>query len=733
MALSLGFLLNANSDDAQDAVQEVDAKFKNLAKTVIENKTAHKELSDLLTKIADNTLPRSAETINKLALAEQKAALASKEFAEAQANAGKETEALRERVALTSEGLRSSLYSYGNIAGGLGALLGVGLIGEYVDKLKEAVLQVQHLSATTGISVGDLTRMKDAMEESGVEADLLDRALPRLYTHIFEAGHESKIAAEAFAIFGINTDKWKTEMPSAVEVLQQISEHIEKYGVNANTAAGLSEVFGLRSQQVAAILPELIRSLKDPAFKAHAESMEKEVQAAEQLESTEARLKMQMDTLLLPTLKYAADAITGLTIIWAGFTSGINAGVGAMRGWAFAALDSIRGVAKGTYDVMHLDFSAAAKDAKESSDKIRGDFSIAMADIEGEAKKLQGSIAKAMTPPKEKGKFAPDPNDLQAYLEKQAQIKEQQKEELEAEREQAKLDKERAKKIQEFYEWQTKSLEKQKEEIALRAKEAQKTVKAPDFKDDITQGTIYAQIMKSIINGTDQLSEAVKKNTLFTREGAKQWQEYYKAMKDKTGADAVIQMVEQIITVHKKGLPTIIAFNMALRDEGKAAEESAKAQIAANVSALLQHIAGLKAMAIIKAIVNTAQGIEDLIPPPKPWSAALHFLAAAEWAKAAGSAPSGHPGAGGGGGSEARQGEGFQGATGGPQGVAGGGSRGGGDSGRGAQTVVNISGGSIMDTHNLSNLAAMLNSGGNSGLIKLNSGGSAYSIPTPAY
>ena len=738
MALSLGFLLNADSDDAQAAVAELDEKFKELAKTTIENKAAHKEVSDILNKIAKNDLPLTSETMEKLAEAEKRAATASKELAEAQSKLKTETkeaaaaqESLRERVSLTSEGIKSSLYSYGSLAGGLGALLGVGIIGEYVNKLKEGELAVEHLSATTAISVGDLTRMKDAMEENGIQAELLDQALPRLTSHIFQAASGEAEAARTFAIFGINTEEWKKKMPSAIDVLRQMNEYMEKYGKSNSTAAGLTELFGVRSQKTASILKDLVESLDNPAYDAHAKAVTENAEAANSLEAVEARLKMQFDTALLPSLRVVSDAITGLTIMWDKIAEETDKATDYVVGFATAGVNALSGLSKVASDILSGDFKAATAHYAQVRRDVDADLLETQNKILDDEKTFQDKLREAMKPPPPQPGLGEDPNLLAKKLAEEARLKEEQAEELAQEREQAKLDKERTKEIEKFYEWQTKSLEKQKEEIALRAKKAAEPLKPPEFKDQITQGEMYAQVMKSILNGTDQLSEAVKKNALFTREAAKEWQEYYKAMKDKTGVNAAVQMIEQIITVHKKGLPTIIAFNMALRDEGKAAEESAKEQIAANAQSLLSHIAGLKAMAIIKAIINTAQGIEDLVPPPKPWSAALHFMAAAEWAKAAGGAGGHHPAAGGGGGGQtgqAAQGE-IPGRTGLP-GVVGGG---GGGSGTAHQSIVNIYGGQITDTHNLQNLTAALNSGGQSGTIKMNTGGSAYSIPSPAY
>ena len=274
----------------------------------------------------------------------------------------------------------------------------------------------------------------------------------------------------------------------------------------------------------------------------------------------------------------------------------------------------------------------------------------------------------------------------------------------------------------------------EKERMEKQARESEKIgEKAPSIgeKEGVKDLGLDPEQTRRTIEGTDRLSGQIKKLGVFTKEAAEQWKEYQKAIKDKSGLDLLTQAVEQIIVVHRQGLPLVISLGKALRDEGEAAEESAKKQIAANAQMLLSHLIGRKAMAVIEAVVETARGIADLAFPPKPWSAAMHFMSAAEWGIIAGTGGGSKGGGGGGGGSGSRQAE-TPGVSGIP-GVTGGGSRGGGGSPSSRQVFVNIYGGAITDTHNLQNLTSALNSGGSTGTVRLNTGGSSYSIPSPAY
>lgn len=147
-------------------------------------------------------------------------------------------------------------------------------------------------------------------------------------------------------------------------------------------------------------------------------------------------------------------------------------------------------------------------------------------------------------------------------------------------------------------------------------------------------------------------------------------------------------------------------------------------------------IASIAAQAIAHAMYETAYGFADLAIGDFA-QAALHFEAAALFGAigaataAIGSAIPGGGGAHGGrGGGRAGHHHGEGGGLYGPQGIAGYGGSGG---SRMHQTIVNVYGGQITDTHNLQNLTTALNQGGEAGTVRLNIAGSSNTLPSPIY
>ena len=138
-----------------------------------------------------------------------------------------------------------------------------------------------------------------------------------------------------------------------------------------------------------------------------------------------------------------------------------------------------------------------------------------------------------------------------------------------------------------------------------------------------------------------------------------------------------------------------------------------------------------RAQAIVMAVMETAKGLSEVLWNPA--AAVLDFASAAMYGVIAGTSGGGGGAGGGSAASPSNTGGGAsqpgasQGETGGALLSSG---RGGGGYG---QTIVNVYGGQITDTHNLQNLAAALNSGASTGTMRLNVAGTSATIPTPAY
>lgn len=113
------------------------------------------------------------------------------------------------------------------------------------------------------------------------------------------------------------------------------------------------------------------------------------------------------------------------------------------------------------------------------------------------------------------------------------------------------------------------------------------------------------------------------------------------------GAQAVRQLdsaIGKMLGTEQSGLGTLKAFTAAVLDQGRASEESAKQQTAANINGILQMILGQRMYAEVETIVQTAEGFASLATG-NFWGAAQHFTSAAMWALVAKqSAPTGSAG-----------------------------------------------------------------------------------------
>ncbi len=231
--------------------------------------------------------------------------------------------------------------------------------------------------------------------------------------------------------------------------------------------------------------------------------------------------------------------------------------------------------------------------------------------------------------------------------------------------------------------------------------------------------------------------------------GKQGWLDYTRAMQQSTqtmqGLPGPMQQMSQslgkIMQLHKQSGTVAGQYNQALVKQGQAQKQTAIESVGAVGMATAGFIKSKRMMAVIEAIIQTAQGIADLAIFDDA-GAAMHFASAAMWGIVAGTAGSSGGGGGGGRGSvshgtsSSSRSRGGGGSTG--QTVVGQGgssmlSRGGGGGGNYHQSVVNIYGGQITDTNNLQNMVTALNQGGSTGTIRMNVAGTSATIPTPAY
>lgn len=265
----------------------------------------------------------TATVLEELAAEFKKVELSSREAAAESALSFAE---MKEAGKSALEGISSAATSASGGLATLGAALGAAAVVELVEHMKEAALEVSHLSEATGIGVKDLTSLKDAMEAAGVPTERLPLQMTQLASAMEAAADGSQKQVDAFAALGINTSNWANKMPDALSVLNQLADHAKESSNSVRDLAAMKALLGRNAVALAAFLKQGSEAIQEEEshFRAHAEAMDQNVENALKLQRAEAEFKATLETALAPILKYVVDLFTGLSIITVFVKAGWN-------------------------------------------------------------------------------------------------------------------------------------------------------------------------------------------------------------------------------------------------------------------------------------------------------------------------------------------------------------------------------------------------------------------------
>jgi hypothetical protein len=295
--------------------------------------------------------------------------------------------------------------------GPLGALFGVGLVAHYAEGLKEATLETAHLAELTGESVARLTEFRTAMKELGVESDVSGRLIVHLAEFMQEAADGNKTAQESFDALGVSTQGWSEKLPSAIDVLLQISDAEKRLGGSSETAAAAGRILGLRyGTELAGALgvgskaiDELMKKY-EPLGKAEQAA----VSDAERLQVAEVEGSARIQAAMLPLLGIMADVLNGSHVLWIGLKSDfIEAGM-VMTASAETIGTSVLGLAKTMDRAMHFDFAGAEDAFMTMGERVANQWHKVAEQVKGDSaeitKALQESTFMPAPPTEGKGK-----------------------------------------------------------------------------------------------------------------------------------------------------------------------------------------------------------------------------------------------------------------------------------------------------------------------------------------
>lgn len=290
---------------------------------------------------------------------------------------------MAEGVETSMEGLNTAIASTGGAISALGAILGVAMVGEFINGVKESLLQVDHLSEATGMSVESLTEWKDVMEASGASTERLPQQLTKLSQAMEAAAQGSQKQVDMFHAMGIETAGWAEKMPDANSVLLQMADHLHSSTNATEDLSNASRILGRGSVELIATLKEGSAAIEQQkqAHAAHAQAVAESVGAAKALQAQEEELKSQLETALMPAFQ---ALVTLVELVYAGFiklVAGLE-NVGRMAMGAGQALwDGFGDKLSAINEALHGNFRKAEEISKGAMQHMKDDWSLTMSDV----------------------------------------------------------------------------------------------------------------------------------------------------------------------------------------------------------------------------------------------------------------------------------------------------------------------------------------------------------------
>lgn len=324
-----------------------------------------------------SSIDRMVEEFAKMA-AESKAAAAEvalglKEMKHEAHEAELSFEELGEKGKQGMEALTKSIVGAKGAMGGFGAALGVGMIVELIDHMKEQALEAGHLAEATGISVKELVELKDAMNAAGTSSERLPQQMTKLASAMEEASVGGKKQSDAFAQLGIDVNQWGEKLPTATQVLDQLSDHMKGSEDSTRDLSALHVILGRNVVGLAGFLKQGSEAIEanKKAHAEHGEAIAQSVQYAKQLQAAETDLKASLETAVAPALKYVIDLLDGLNIMYKYVAAEIQSfGVSAI-GVAHNLGTAWETTGKIIKDAIHLDWAAIKEDYAQGQREIQ--------------------------------------------------------------------------------------------------------------------------------------------------------------------------------------------------------------------------------------------------------------------------------------------------------------------------------------------------------------------------
>jgi hypothetical protein len=205
-----------------------------------------------------------------------------------------------------------------------------------VRNVANAADELAKLSARTGVSVEDLSRLRHAANLSGVSNEQLTQGITRLSRSMVEASQGTGQASEAFAAMGVSVQNADGTLRNQREVLEDIATRFQGYQDGAAKANLAMQIFGRSGAELIPLLNaggEGLRAMAEESDKLGNTISTRTAVASEQLNDNITRLQTNVAGLGRTAAAEVIPAMVELSNVMVSFAN--NTRVGEVAGAAF--------------------------------------------------------------------------------------------------------------------------------------------------------------------------------------------------------------------------------------------------------------------------------------------------------------------------------------------------------------------------------------------------------------
>ena len=250
---------------------------------------------------------------------------------------------LSEQAKTAGAGFGAGAASVGSFSSALGALVGIGFVGSFVNSLVESEIRLAHLSEATGISIKSLAEWHEVLLSSGQEVGRFDTLLPRLASHIDQAAAGSKQQADALKNLGIDAHQVLENHVPLDQVLLKIADTLH---ANQGDTRLLGDAYLILGRQAGSLIGFLSQGSEElrkqlPLYSDIAKKTVENVQSSIEFEKQEEKLTVTLKSLGLDVIPPLTSELKSLNSIVETLGGNFNTSTAGVEKFALAFIEKL--------------------------------------------------------------------------------------------------------------------------------------------------------------------------------------------------------------------------------------------------------------------------------------------------------------------------------------------------------------------------------------------------------